>query len=232
VKRSTTIVLGAALTLAAWTVPLEAQMYDEYEPDDNAKINSNLGVTVNVPVSSTADVVNTGWGFSTGVGYNFNRRSAFVGEFLWNRVYPNSNQLIPLRAALASNNLSATTDLFVVSANYRFELRGKLLGTYLIGGPGWYHRNTNLSQKVTSGLGTTCTSVWLWWGFSCVTGTVTSNQTVGGSGASSWGLNGGLGTTVRVGEAPYRLYFESRYHYAPNANIKVRFLTVTVGIRY
>jgi hypothetical protein len=37
---------------------------------------------------------------------------------------------------------------------------------------------------------------------------------------------------VRVGEAPYRLYFESRYHYAPNANIKIRFLTVTVGIRY
>jgi hypothetical protein len=232
VKRIKTIVMGVALTLAAWMAPLHAQVYDEYQPDDNDKINSNLGITVNVPVSMTADVVNTGWGFSTGVGYNFNRRNAFVGEFMWNRVYPNSPQILPLQAALASSNLDANTDVFVLSANYRFELRGKLLGTYLIGGPGWYHRNTNLSKEVTSGIGTTCTPVWLWWGFSCTTGIVTSNQTVGGSGASSWGFNGGIGTTIRVAEAPYRLYLESRYHYAPNANVKFQFLTVTAGIRY
>jgi hypothetical protein len=74
------------MMVAPWAAPLRAQMSDEYQPADNAKINSNPGITVNVPVSSAADVINTGWGFSTGIGYNFNRRNAFVGEFLWNRV--------------------------------------------------------------------------------------------------------------------------------------------------
>lgn len=233
-KRGTKIVLSITVIVATWPAPLHAQYgaYGSEEGDDNPTINSNLGFNVPVPVSTTADVINTGWGFAAGVGYNINRRNAFVGEFMWSRVYPSDDQLIPLRAALQSSNLSANTDLFVVSGNYRFELRGKLLGVYLIGGPGWYHRNTNLSREVTSGVGITCTSVWLWWGFSCVSGTVVSNQTVGGSGASSWGLNGGGGVTVRVGQAPYRLYFESRYHYAPTQNIKMQFIAVTVGIRY
>src|SRR5262249_43689105 len=48
----------------------------------------------------------------------------------------------------------------------------------------------------------------------------------------SWGANGGLGVTARGGGAPYRVYAESRYHYAPFKNINARVLTVTFGIRY
>jgi hypothetical protein len=45
-------------------------------------------------------------------------------------------------------------------------------------------------------------------------------------------VNGGVGFTMRVGEPPYRMYVESRYHYAPNRNISTQFLMVAVGIRY
>jgi hypothetical protein len=233
-QRGANIVLGITVIVATWLAPLHAQTgaYTE-EGDDNPKINSNLGVPVIVPVSTTADVANTGAGISAGVGGNFNRRNAFVGELLWSRVFPNSDQLAPLRAVLqGAGGLDGTTDLFVISGNYRFELRGKLLGTYLIGGPGWYHRNSSLTRTVTTGTATTCTPVWFWWGFTCSNGVVTANQTLASSGASSWGVNGGAGVTVRVGEAPYRLYFESRYHYAPSTNIKMQFIVVTVGIRY
>ncbi len=232
-KRGAKIVLAITVIVTTWLAPLHAQYVDMgTEPDDESKLNSNLGFSVPVPLSTTADVFNTGWGFTAGIGYNFNRRNAFVGEFMWNRVYPNDQQLAPLRAAAQAANLDGNTDVFVLSGNYRFELRGKVFGVYLIGGPGWYHRNTNLSQQVTSGVGTTCTPVWLWWGFTCQTGVVVSNQTVGGFGASAFGVNGGGGLTLRVAEAPYRLYFESRYHYAPHKDINTQFVQVTVGIRY
>lgn len=230
ITRRKRIILGVALIVAACLGPLYAQ---EDGPDDNPKINSNLGFTVGVPLTTTAQAVDTAWGITAGVGYNFNRRNAFIGEFMWNRVYPSDAQLAPLRVAAAQvAGFSATTDLFVLSGNYRFELRGKTFGGYAIGGGGWYHRNTNLSRAVVSGTGTVCTPVWLWWGFTCTSGTVVTNQTILDSSASAWGANAGLGLTVRVGDAPYRLYVESRYHYAPHHDLNTQFLTVTMGIRY
>jgi len=225
------LILGVALFLAACVTPLRAQWDDE--PNDDPKINSNLGFIVGVPLGSTGQVVNTAWGIDTGVGANFNRKNAFVGEFLFNRLYPDDGQISPLRAAsLQAAGFSATTDLFAVTGNYRFELRGKTYGGYIIGGGGWYHRNTNLSKAVVSGNATTCTSVWLWWGFTCSSGVVVSNQTIIDSSSSAWGANAGLGLTARVGDAPYRLYGEARYHYVPFERINARFLTVTFGIRY
>jgi hypothetical protein len=229
--RRNKILLGVAALLMTCVVPLRAQ-YDS-EPDDNPKINSNLGFTVGVPLGTTGQAVDTAWGVNSGVGFNFNRRNGFVGEFMWNRLYPDDGLISPLRAAAAQvAGFSATTDLFALTGNYRFELRGNKFGGYAIVGGGWYHRNTNLSKAVVSGTATTCTPVWLWWGFTCSSGVVVSNQTIIDSSASAWGGNGGLGLTARVGDAPYRFYAETRYHYAPFKNINARFLTVTFGIRY
>jgi hypothetical protein len=151
---------------------------------------------------------------------------------MWNRVYPSNGSLQPLQTALQSSNLSGNTDLFTLTGNYRFELRGRLIGTYLIGGGGWYLRNTNLSRTVTAGTGTICTPAWLWWGFTCTSGTVTAGQTLASSNSSALGANAGIGFTVRVGEAPYRLYTEARFHYAPTKNIDTQFIAATLGIRY
>jgi hypothetical protein len=227
--RSRKIVLAITLIATVCRIPLHAQE----RGDDNPEINSNVGITVNAPVGDTSDVINTGWGITAGVGYNVNRRNAFVGEFQWNRLYANSQVLLPLSSTLTSpSNLSAFTDLFYVTGNYRYELRGRLLGAYLIGGVGWYHRSSNLSQPIASGSSTVCTPAWQWWGFNCVSGFVSVNQTLATSSSSSFGVNGGIGATIRVAEAPYRLYFESRYHYAPNTSIKTEFIQVTFGIRY
>jgi hypothetical protein len=199
---------------------------------DECKLNDNVAMVVNVPVNSTAQVVGTGWGTVVGIGYNFNQRQAVIGEFLWNRVYASSGRLQPLQAALQSTDLSGNADIFAITGNYRYELRGRLLGTYLIGGGGWYLRNTNLSKAVTVGPGTICATAWLWWGFTCTSGTVTASQTVASSNSSALGANAGMGLTVRVGEAPYRLYSEARYNYAPTKNINTQFITVAVGIRF
>ena len=218
------IILMIALT------PL--QLLHAQDCDEECKVNDNVAMVLNVPVNSTAEVVNLGWGAVAGIGYNFNQHQAVIGEFLWNRIYASSGQLQPLQAALQSAGLSGNADIFAVTGNYRYELHGRLLGTYLIGGGGWYLRDTNLSKTITVSPGTICTPIWLWWGFTCTSGTVTASQSVETSKSNAFGANAGMGLTVRVGEAPYRLYTEARYNYAPTRNISTQFITVAVGIRY
>jgi hypothetical protein len=200
--------------------------------DNDCRINSNLAMVVNVPVNSTAQVLGTGWGGVGGVGYNFNQRNAVIGEFLWNRGWATGGALQPLEVVSQSGSLRGNADIFALTGNYRYERRGRLFGTYLIGGGGWYFRNTWLSGPVTSGVGAICTPTWLWWGFTCASGTVTAGQTRAGFNSNALGANAGVGLTVGVGRAPYRLYTEARYHYAPTKNINTQFLTITLGIRY
>ncbi len=230
-KRGNIILLGIALVARASMQTLHAQMGENC--GDHCKINSNLAVVVNVPLNPTAQVASVGWGGVGGVGYNFNKRNAIIGEFMWNRVYPEGDSLQPLRTALEVSNLHAATDFFVLSGNYRFELRGEFFGAYLIGGGGLYVRYTSLSRTVTVFTsGTPCTQTWLWWGFNCTAGFVTAGQTLANSTSSVLGGNAGGGITFRVGEAPYRIYAEARYHYAPTRHINTQFVAVAFGLRF
>jgi hypothetical protein len=202
------------------------------EPDDDPKGNTNLGFTMSAPLNPLGQFATLGLGMSVGAGYNFTRRHAVVGEFMWNHLNVDNAAVNAIRDTLQNPFLNAKSDVFAFTANYRYELRGKALGTYFIGGGGLYYRNASLSQRVVTGSGITCTPVWLWWGFSCESGTVTANQTVRGSSSNALGMNGGIGFTARVGDAPYRIYVESRYHWAPNKGISTQLATITIGIRY
>jgi len=209
-----------------------SQVRGQDEGDDDPRANTNLGMPISAPLNPTARFAHLGLGTTVGAGYNFTRRHAVVGEFMWNNLFPTKELLTPIRVALQNPNISANSNLLAYTGNYRFELRGKALGLYFIGGGGWYYRNVHLSQKITTGSSITCTPTWLWFGFACESGTVTANQTIGSSSSSAMGVNGGIGFTARVGEAPYRVYVESRYHYAPNKGINTQLVAVTVGIRY
>ena len=211
---------------------IHAQIAFGDEGDDNPRGNTNLAMPLSAPLNPTAQLVHLGWGVTLGAGYNFTRRHALVGEFMWNYLYPTGGALNEIRAALQNPNLHANGNLYALTGNYRFELRGHAVGTYLIGGGGLYYRNSRLSQPVTTGSSITCTPTWLWFGFTCESGTVTANQTLASSSSSSLGVNGGIGFTSRVGEAPYRVYVETRYHYAPGKGVNTQLVSVTLGIRY
>jgi len=202
------------------------------DSDDDPKVNTNLGMSISAPLHPAGRFVNLGLGINVGAGYNFTRRHAAIGEFMWNGLLSDNGAFAPIRMALKNPDISGSGNLFAFTGNYRYELRGRALGAYLIGGGGWYFRTADLSQKVTTGSGITCTPVWVWWGFSCQSGTVTADQTIATSTSHSAGANGGFGFTARVGEAPYRMYVESRYHYVPSRGIHTQLVTVTVGIRY
>jgi len=200
--------------------------------DDSDKINSNVGAIVSRPLSPTSNFVNTSWGLTGGAGYNFSPHHSVIGEFMWSALYPSGGALQPVRLALNDNSITGHSNLYTLTGNYRLQWQGSLLGAYLIAGGGWYYRTLGFTKPVTSGTGIACTPAWLWWGFTCVSGTVTAGQTVGGYTSSVLGGNVGFGFTVKVADPSYRMYIEPRYHYAPTKNVTTRLLEVTVGIRY
>jgi hypothetical protein len=205
-------------------MPLHAQ-------DGHEKINSNFGAIVNVPLDLSATYLHTGWGLVGGAGYNLSNHHAAVAEFMWNRLSATNGALEPIRSA-SYPDIRGFSNLYALTGNYRLESQGKKFGTYFIAGGGLYYRTTNLSKLAVSGSGTPCSPAWLWWGFKCASGTVIAGQSIGSIGSNAFGVNGGIGFTARVGEEPWRVYVESRYHYAPNKNISTQLITLILGIRY
>ena len=224
-----TATLAMLLIIASCSTLLSAQD-DDF--DEDSKINTNLGVPLTVPVNPTARFTNFGWGVTLGAGYNMTPRNAFIGEFLWNRLYPSSSAITPLRLVLHSRSLNGHGNLIGITGNYRYELRGRALGAYLIGGVGFYYRNMTLDQEVVTGSTIACTPEWVFWGFVCSSGVVSSDQTLASTSSAAAGFNGGMGFTIKVGEPRYRVYIEARYHYAATTPNNTQLIPITFGIRF
>jgi len=223
--------LAIFLWISFMAIPFVACAQEGHGNDDPS-VTTSMGMSLSGPLNPMSKHTSLGWGVSTGVGYNFDRHNALIGEFMWNWLYPNNATLQPIRVALQSANVSGHGNLFAFTGNYRFELRGRALGTYLIGGPGWYYRTASLSRPVPTGTTISCSPAWLWWGYNCAAGLVITNLTEVHSNAGALGFNAGIGLTFRVGEAPNRVYVESRYHFAHTGSISTKLVAVTVGIRY
>lgn len=230
ITRAATLAIQASVILLLWTTYSPAQ--EEYEPGPDNKFNTNLAFVTTAPLNPTAKFASVGWGVVYGAGYNFNRHNALLGEIMWNRLSPTSGVLAPIRLALQTPNVSGHGNLVALTANYRLQFQGKVFGAYLIGGGGMYYRNASLSQQVAVGNSVTCTPEWLWWGFTCSTGVVTTNQTLASSSSIAPGVNGGIGFTVRISNSWYKFYVESRYHYAPNKFVNTEVMPISVGIRF
>lgn len=225
-KYSLGIVVWIGLTLLPWDLRAQEVV------NDDPSVTTSLGLTLSAPLSPIWHQVNGAWGVDSEIGYNFDRKNALIGEFLWNSLYPTNEALQPIRVALQSPRINGHGNLFAVTSEYRFELRGRRLGAYFIGGGGLYYRNASLSKPVPTGTTITCDPAWLWWGYTCTSGLVISNVTIASSSTKAFGANGGIGLTIRVGNAPYRFFAESRYHFAPTKNITTQLIAVTFGIRY
>jgi len=171
----------------------------EDEANDNRKSNGQLGLPISVPLAPMGQFAMAGTGVTYGAGYNFTRRHAVIGEFMWDWLHPNVSGLPGVSSADGHSNL------YTLTANYRFELRGQMFGTYFLAGGGWYLRHSSLTTSTVTGSAITCTQEWLWWGATCSSGVVTNEQTHRSSSSSALGVNGGIGFTVRVGDAPWRV---------------------------
>jgi len=184
---------------------------------------------VSVPLNPTAAFAGASVNVVVGVGYNLDSHSSLIGQFMWSGMPANRNALRPIWLVANRNDISGSSNLFTLTANYRYRLQGRTFGAYLIGGGGWYYRHWSLSRQVVVGEGTVCTPAWLYWGYTCVNGNVTQDQTLVSSSSTAFGTNGGAGFTIRINEEGYKFYVEARYHYAFSKNIPTTLIPITLG---
>src|SRR3954470_13448086 len=129
-------------------VPVRAQ---SYKSGSFSRLNSNAAFTVTAPLGTMASYTTSEWGFVYGVGYNISKRHSVLGEVMWNGLSPTIEALAPIRAALQNNDINGHGNLAALTANYRLQFEGKVVGTYLIAGGGVYYRQVSLSQHVVVG---------------------------------------------------------------------------------
>lgn len=210
-------------------VPLQAQT-TESEPVP--RLNSNAGVVVAAPLNQTATYTAMGWGAVYGAGYNFSKHHSIVGEVMWNSLWPNDTALAPIRAEAQNGSIHGHGNLVTLTSNYRLTFEGKVYGAYVIGGGGLYYRDVSLSQPISVGSSVSCSPPWLMWGVTCSSGIVTANQNLASSNSTVLGGNIGIGFTFKLPDSHYKLYVESRYHYAPTKGVHTQLVPISLGIRF
>jgi len=216
-----------AVLAMIFSARLNAQDEHEY-----LKLNTNLGMGVTVPLNPTARLAGASANAVAGAGYNFDKHHSIIGQFMWSGLPPNRDALRPISLAAQLRGISGSSNLFTLTANYRFMMQGRTFGAYLIGGGGMYYRHSRLLREVVVGTGTVCGPSWLWWGFGCVSGNVSDDQTLVSAGSTAFGGNAGVGFTIRINKEGYKFYVESRYHYAPNRNISTQLIPITLGFAW
>ena len=198
----------------------------------DSKINSNLGMGVSTPLNPTAQFAGASVNAVVGVGYNIDRHNSVVGQFMWSGLPANRNAFLPIRAIAGFNDISGSSNLFAVTGNYRYQVQGKTFGVYVIAGGGVYYRHASLSRQVDVGTGTVCGPAWEYWGYGCVSGIVSQDQTLISTGSTAPGANAGVGFTIRITEDGYKFYVEARYHYAATRGISTTLIPITLGFSW
>jgi len=200
--------------------------------EQDSRINSNLGLGVSTPLNPTASFAGAGVNAVVGVGYNIDRHNSLVGQFMWSGLPANREALLPIRALAGAKGISGSSNLYAVTGNYRYQWQWKTFGVYVIAGGGVYYRQSDLSRQVDVGTGTVCGPTWEYWGYGCVSGVVSQDQTLISTGSTAPGGNGGVGFTIRITEDGYKFYVEARYHYASTRGIATTLIPITLGFSW
>src|SRR5260370_13790824 len=199
-KRAMTILFWAHLLAIACSTLAQEETEVPWSPrgevrketgNDNPRATTSLGMPLNAPLSPIAQHVSWGLGLTAGAGYNFTRRHALVGDFMWNSLYPTNQTLRPIQIALHTNKVSGHGNLFALTGGYKLELRGRTLGTYFIGGGGWYYRTASLSRPVPDGTTLGCIPARVYWGYYRSSGVIVCELTTGQSNPGPLGWHGG-----------------------------------------
>jgi opacity protein-like surface antigen len=191
----------------------------------------NIGGTLNIPLSSTADRQNPGGGFTLGLTYNPTIPVGVQFEYGANWA--------TLRAGPASSvGIGGHTLLQYFDLNLMVRPgfhHGS--GFYLLAGGGYYYRGVDVT-RVTGTVAVPYCDPWLYY---CSVVPVTASQVIGSRSSWDWGLDGGIGFAFGLTQ-PVRLYLEVRYHYifgpsftdssGSTRHADAQFLPLTIGVRF
>ena len=119
---------------------------------------------------------------------------------MWAGIPVNKDALRPIFLVAKARDISSSSNLWAVNGNYRYSREGRTFGVYWIGGGGVYYRRVSLSRSVVVGNATVCTPTWQFFGYTCVDGNVTQDETLVRAGSTAFGGNGGMGFTIRIND--------------------------------
>jgi hypothetical protein len=165
-------------------------------------------------VTGSNNLLNGGSNFEFGGGYNFSPRVGFVLEYM-------NSWLGVSDAALQQNGaVDGTAYVWGLTLNpiWRFRISGPI-GGYLIGGGGYYERETRFDEPVTVFVPT------FHGGFYGDALERVRNYDDAG------GLNMGAGLTWNLGWGT-KLFVEARYHYIFTSGTATQIIPVTFGLRW
>lgn len=174
----------------------------------------NFGGGPTPVVGGSRDQFSNGYNFNVGGGYNFSPRLGLDLEFL--------DAGLGLTDSALRNKGAADGDAHVWSVTlnpiWRFRIGGPV-GGYLIGGGGYYERDTRFAEPAQVFVPTHR-------GGFLAPGLEDVNQHDGAG-----GVNVGMGVTCNLGWGT-KLYVEARYHYLYTAGGSMQMIPVTIGFRW
>jgi hypothetical protein len=195
------------------------RMVDTLPPSGAAlgpwKWNFNFGGGPTPVLNGSQNGLTNGWNFSVGTGYNFTPRAGFVVEFMNGGLGVTDQEIQQNQAVDGSAHVWSVT----LNPIYRFRIGGPV-GGYLIGGGGFYERDTDYTVPgqvfIPDGFG----------GGVLVPGFVDTHQV-----DDTGGVNVGAGITCNLGWGT-KLFAEVRYHYIFTAGEPTQILPITFGFRW
>jgi hypothetical protein len=220
---------GARSALAAEpdvpTQPLPAE--ETWVP----RVGFNIGGGLSIPISDAGDRFQTGGSFQLGFTYSFSSRLGVQAEYLYSS-YDIQGEVLN-ETGVEGSHVMQYGDL---NAIYRVLLP-QPLGVYLVAGPGIYYRRVTLAEIAGTAVVPYCDP----WLYICYGDTVAVADVLGTRSRTDFGLNAGVGVSLRIFGGPISLYAEARYHYIFSGDIDTpagpkkatgQYLPIVLGFRF
>ncbi|WP_158501749.1 outer membrane beta-barrel protein [Vitiosangium sp. GDMCC 1.1324] len=200
---------GACPALAA-EPDIPASFVTENEQDSLVPhVGFNIGAGVSFPLADSGKRFETGGAFQLGVTYNFNRLLGVQAEYLYSGYNIQSN-------VLDSTGVNGYHSMQYGDLNAVFNvIPARPFGIYVLGGPGIYHRRVEITEFAGVAAVPYCDP----WLYICYTTPVSVESVLGARSRTDFGLNAGVGISLRLFGGPMRLYAEARYHYIFSGDI-------------
>ena len=230
-RRFITVVFGVLIAAA----PARAQ---------DKPVDFNVGFGWAIPEGSFNDSFDSGWNGTFAATFNLSRNFGVQGEYMYARmdgpsrtitVTPTPNLGPGTTQLLESNH---QVHAFTGNAVYKSISNDRLVGGYVLGGLGLYHRKVEITSPAI-GYSTFCDPYW----FVCYPVAVSVDQILGDRSSNDFGINFGGGVTFGH---EVKFYIEARYHYvwgptinAPagvtsvtSASTNAQYFPITLGVRF
>lgn len=173
------------------------------------------------PTGDLSGRLSAGWDVNTGVGYQFAKWFAVMGEFNM------SSMGIPPDVLQASQAPDGYGHIFSVNVEpqVRFPLAGRFSG-FVEGGGGWMRRTVALTEPTVQ------TIDYFDPFYGDIPTQIATDQVLSSTTHNAFGGNFGGGVAVPLASTGADLYVDVRYYYAPTTPRGTTMIPVTFGIRY